>query len=124
MRNEGLVKTQIAGAAIGAYKIVKPGASADTVVQAAAATDKSIGVSDLGADAAGDRVDVVIDGVARVVYGGNVAYGDPLTSDANGNAVVAAPAAGANARVIGIAMLAGVAGDIGAVRLSPSVMQG
>lgn len=123
MRNEGLVKTQIAGAAIGAYKIVKPGAAADTVVQAAAATDKSIGVSDLGAPS-GDRVDVIIDGIARVVYGGTVAYGDPLTSDASGNAVAAAPAAGANVRIIGIAMVAGVAGDIGAVRLSPSVMQG
>lgn len=125
MRNEGLVKTYFAGAAIAAHRIVAPNGTDDlTVIQAAAATSKSIGVSDLGADASGDRVDVIISDIALVEYGGNVAEGDPLTADADGKAVVAAPAVGANVRVIGFATVNGVSGDIGSVRIAPSVMQG
>lgn len=120
MRNEGLQKTLIAGAAIEPNRIVKFDAAADTVIKAAAATDKMIGVADnLGASASGDRLDVIMDGIALVTYGGNVAAGDLLTSDSSGRAVAAAPAATASARVIGIAMEAGVSGDIGSVRLSP-----
>lgn len=124
MRNEGLIKTLIAGAAILAHRILKFDAAADTVVQAAASTDLLVGVSDLGADAADDRVDVILDGIALVEYGGTIAAGARLTTDADGKAVAAAPAAGANAQIIGVAMVAGVAGDIGSVRIAPSVMQG
>ena len=123
MRNEGLTKTLIAGAAVAARRVVKFGASDTAVLQAAAATDLSIGVSDLGADS-GDYCDVIVDGIALVEYGGNVTRGALLTADANGRAVAAAPAAGANARVIGVAMLGGVSGDIGSVRIAPSMMQG
>jgi hypothetical protein len=123
MRNEGLTKTLIAGAAVAARRIVKFGASETAVLQAAAATDLSIGVADLGADS-GDYCDVIVDGIALVEYGGNVTRGALLTADANGRAVAAAPAAGANARVIGVAMLGGVSGDIGSVRIAPSMMQG
>ncbi|MGD9599926.1 MAG: capsid cement protein [Steroidobacteraceae bacterium] len=123
MRNEGLSKTLIAGAAVAARRIVKFGASDTAVLQAAAATDLSIGVADLGA-ASGEYCDVIVDGIALVEYGGNVTRGAKLTSDADGKAIAAAPAAGANAQVIGIAMLSGVAGDIGSVRIAPSTMQG
>lgn len=124
MRNEGLIKTYNAGAAIAAHRIVAPNGTDLTVIQGAAATDKLIGISDLGADTAGDRVDIIISDIALVEYGGNVAEGDPLTSDADGKAVVANPAAGANVRIIGFAAVAGVANDIGSVRIAPSVMQG
>lgn len=125
MRNEGLQKTLIAGAAIAKNRIVKFDAAANTVIQAAAVGDKSIGVSDnLGADAAADTLDVIIDGIALVTYGGTVAAGDLLTSDSTGRAVVAAPAAGVNNRVIGVAMDAGVVGDIGSVRIAPASVQG
>lgn len=119
MRNEGLQKTLIAAAAIAKNRIVVFHATAaHTVQQAAAAADKSIGVSDnLGADAAGDTLDVIVDGIALVTYGGDVAAGDLLTSDAQGRAVVAAAAD----RKIGVAMVAGVSGDIGSVRIAPSV---
>ncbi|REM14738.1 DUF2190 domain-containing protein, partial [Mycobacterium tuberculosis] len=73
---------------------------------------------------AGDRIDGVRLGIAEVEYGGAVAAGDPLTSDASGRAIVAAPAAGANARLVGFAEVAGVLGDIGSVFISPCVMQG
>jgi len=123
MRNQGLTKTLIAGAAIAAYRIVKFGAADTAVLQAAAATDLSIGVSDLGG-ASAEPTDVIVEGIAVVEYGGDVTRGAKLTADADGKAIAAAPAAGVNAQVIGIAMLSGVAGDLGSVRISPSVMQG
>lgn len=120
MRNEGLQKTLIAGAAVAKNRIVKFGASDTAAVQAAAATDLLIGVSDNLGASSGEPFDVIIDGIALVQYGGNVTRGDLLTSDADGKAIAAAPAATASARVIGVAMVSGVSGDIGSVRIAPS----
>lgn len=117
MRNEGLAKTLIAGATVAARRIVKFGSSDTAVVQAAAATDSLIGVSDLGG-ASGEPTDVIVDGIALVEYGGNVTRGDLLTADADGKAVAAAPAATASARTIGVAMQSGVSGDIGSVKIA------
>lgn len=122
MSNPGLIKAFKAGAAIAARRVVKFEADGD-VVQAAAATDAVIGVSDLGA-AAGQTVDVILSDTAAVEYGGPVTFGAPLTADADGKAVVAAPAAGANNWIIGQAMVDGVAGDIGLVHIAKSQMQG
>lgn len=123
MRNEGFSKTLIAGAAVGKNRIVKFDSTDTTAIQAAAAADKSIGVSDLGADA-GDAFDVIMDGIALVEYGGNVTRGDLLTADASGRAITAAPAAGTNARIVGVAMLSGVLGDIGSVHIEIGSVQG
>lgn len=109
----GLVKNYVAGAAIVANRIIKHGASDAVMVQATAAADKSVGVSDADA-ASGARVDVVLSGTTDVQYGGAVTRGDLLTADANGKAVVAA----AGNRVIGVALVSGVAGDIGEVLLA------
>ena len=117
-------KQYIAETAVGANLIVKPGSTDDYQVQSAAATDYLIGVSGNVAGAAGERVDVIREGIADVVFGGAVTRGAPLTSDANGKAVVAAPSAGSNVRIIGFAEVSGVSGDIGSVYLSPGVMQG
>lgn len=117
MRNEGIAKTYYAGAAVAAHRIVKHGADELHAVQGAAATDKIIGVSDLGADAAEESMDVFHSGIVLVVYGGTVAAGDLLTSDAGGKAVVAAPAATVSNRIVGVAMQAGVSGDIGSVNI-------
>ena len=47
-----------------------------------------IGISGrLGASVSGDRCDVTRAGLEEVQYGGTVAAGDPLTSDANGKAI-------------------------------------
>jgi prophage tail gpP-like protein len=120
MRNEGLVKTMIAGAAVAAHRLVKfDGTTAAQVIQATAASSVTIGVSDLGADAAADMLDVIIDGIATVEAGGTIAQGDPVTSDANGKAVVAAPAATVTARIIGFAMEGAVSGDLFGVRIAP-----
>jgi hypothetical protein len=121
MRNEGLAKTLIAGAAVAARRIVKFGSGDTAVVQAAAATDLSIGVSDLGASS-GEYCDVIVDGIALVEYGGEVTRGQLLTADSNGKAIAAAPAATATARAIGVAMVSGVSGDIGSVLIAHSAV--
>jgi hypothetical protein len=125
MRNEMLSKSYTAEGVIGAYRLVKFGAADGGVLVAAAPADKIIGVNGRMPFAAiGDRGDVVRMGIAEVEYGGAVAAGDLLTSDASGRAVVAAPAAGANNRIIGVAEVAGVLGDIGSLMLEPGSMQG
>lgn len=125
MANPGLIKAFNAAAVIAAFRICKPSGTGNDVVQAAAATDLSIGVTgEVGAKAIGDTVDLVMTGLVDVQYGGNVSRGQELTSDADGKAVAAAPAQGVNNRVIGIAVVAGAADDIGKMLIAPSVKQG
>jgi hypothetical protein len=87
--------------------------------------DTIIGTTtEVGTDGAGERQDVHVAGVVEVEYGGNVSRGDYLTSDATGKAVPPTPAAGDNENVAGIALAGGVDGDIGAVLLMQSRIQG
>ncbi|MBE9102767.1 capsid cement protein [Vacuolonema iberomarrocanum] len=117
IRDYGHVRNYEADGAIGAYRIFKPGTAEGQIAAAAAATEPLLGVTtDIDA-ADGERVDGVRSGFAPVIYGGNVAVGDWLTSDANG-AAVATTADGAN--VLGRAEVAGVAGDRGSVFLTPT----
>lgn len=113
-----------AGGAISARRIIKFGSADNSVVQSAAAANLHIGVSTEIAAASGEPVDVHTDGIREVDYGGTITRGAKLTSDANGKAVAAAPAQGANVEIIGIAMVSGVDGDIGLVKIAPSTMQG
>jgi hypothetical protein len=109
------IKSLPAAAATGPYLLVKLGVSGAQA--SAAATDDIVGVSDsMGADA-GKMLDVIQGGWAEVRYGGNVAAGKPLTADANGRAIQAT--AGNGVRIIGFAMVAGAADDIGAVLIAP-----
>lgn len=118
MRN--LILPFTAGAAIVGCRIVKVGAADGTAIQAAAATDALLGVSDPMGAAAGKTCDVHLNGTPDVEYGGPVTRGARLTSDAQGRAIVAAPAAGATVEIIGRALVAGVLGDRQAIHLSPS----
>ncbi len=88
----GLITNHVAGAAVTKYLFAKFGADDDKAILADANTDLIIGVfTDL--DAAQDaRVDVCREGITPIVYGGTVTRGQPLTTDANGKAVVAVPA--------------------------------
>ncbi|ARO88174.1 DUF2190 domain-containing protein [Nitrosospira lacus] len=122
--NPVLTKSFKAEAAISAYRIVKFGTADNQVVQAAAAADFSVGVSTAVAPAINERCDVVMSGLAEVEFGGTVTRGGPVTADASGKAVAAAPAAGANARIIGFAHVSAVSGDIAPVLLAPGLMQG
>lgn len=91
---------------------------------AAASTDLVIGVNEALPVVAGERVDVIRAGIADVEFGGNVTRGQPVTADADGKAVAAAPAAGVNAHIVGFAEVSAVAGDIAPVMLTRGVMQG
>lgn len=125
MANPGFSKNYNAVATISAYHIVKPsGVNDGEVVPAAAATDPILGVSQNVDVAAGQPVDVIHGDSANVQLGGQVSFGDPITSDVNGCGVKAAPAAGSDARLVGFALTSGVAGDIIPVDIELGVMQG
>lgn len=124
MANQLLAKNYTAGGAVSPYRIVKPGASNGTVVQAAAATDALMGICGEIGPASGERVDIIKSGIGRAEFGGNVTRGDPLTSDSSGKAILAAPSAGSNVRIIGYAEVSGVSGDIGDILIAPGLMQG
>lgn len=119
MNNPGLIKSLLAAAVILPHRIVKFGADDAHIVQAAAATDASIGVSPLGADTIGQVCDFATEGLATVEYGGAVTRGAFLTSDAQGRAVATTTG---GARIIGIAMVSGVLGDLGSVKIAPSAL--
>lgn len=103
-----LIKAFRAAAAIQGYLIIA--AQADgTVNVAKGKTEKLLGAAgSMGARAAGDMLDVDQAGWSEVRSGGNVSFGDLLTSDANGKAVTAET----GDRTIGIAMQDGSSGDI------------
>lgn len=118
-----LTKSFDAGAQTKPYRFVKLTGEA-TVQHAAADTDTIIGTTtEVGAES-GARQDVHVAGIVEVEAGGNVSRGDYLTSDANGKAVTAGPAAGDNNSVGGIALAGGVDGDIIAVLLVQTQIQG
>lgn len=102
----------VAEAAIDRSLILMPGTVAGKLVKATGPTAKLLGTADTGVDvAANDMVDLELRPICTVKLGGNVAWMDPITSDANGKGVTAAPAAGANVRIIGYALTAGVLND-------------
>jgi hypothetical protein len=115
-----------AGGAIGFARLVVHGTADDTVVQASAATGNLLGVCvQPGGAASGERADVALSGVVDVEAGAAITRGSLITADAQGRAIVPAPAAGANARTAGVAMAAAVAaGDIIPVLLSQGSIQG
>ena len=124
-QTSGIEKSVKCSAAIAAaFTIGKFGADDDTMSLAAAATDMLAGVFQHATSTVGDEVRVMLDGITKIKLGGTVTRGQPLTSDASGQAVAAAPAAGTNVRIIGIATASGVAGDIITMLIAPSVMQG
>ena len=124
MSNANMIRNFKAEGVIPAFTIVKMGSADGQILAAAAATDKLMGVTtDIGA-AINERADMIMGGVADVLFGGAVTRGDPLTSDASGRAVTAAPAAGANVRLIGFALVSGVLGDVGQIEVKQGLMQG
>ena len=124
MSNPLLFKAYVAGGAINPYRIVRI-TNADTVEQAAAVLNTLIGVNTDLPIVSGERVEVMMQGIAYVEAGAAIAVGAPVTSDSSGRGIAAAPAAGANQRIIGFALDAAVAaGDQIRVLLSPGQVQG
>lgn len=126
MANPGLVKSMVAEAAVLPYRVVKFGTADGQVIQSAAAADAHVGVADnLGQSTAGHRVDVVLDGMAEAEVGAGVTRGALLTADAGGRVIAAAASAGANVRVIGVAMASATAeGEIIPIAVQPGSFQG
>lgn len=118
MANETLIKNFTAGAAINPFRLVKFDTSDHVVIQAAAAADLAVGVCGALGPASGERVDVVLAGIAEVDFGGTVTRGAMVTADASGKAVAAA----STNRTIGIALVSAVSGDRAPVLIAPSVM--
>jgi hypothetical protein len=109
MSNPGLIKSKKAEGTIYPNRIVKHGSADGLIAQGAAATDALCGVStEVGAEDGG-VIDIVKSGIPEIEFGGTVAAGDPLTSDADGKAIKATVA---GSRIIGFADVAAVAGDI------------
>ncbi|AFY72079.1 hypothetical protein Pse7367_3856 (plasmid) [Thalassoporum mexicanum PCC 7367] len=127
--NHILTTTYTAAGTIDQYRIVKFGSSDNTVIEAIAATDRLVGVAYIPGvsgtqKVSGDRLEVVLSGVAELKAGGTITRGDLVTSDANGQAVVAAPGAGVNNQAIGKALVSALSGDVFPVLLAPQQIQG
>lgn len=123
--NPTLVKSFIAGGAIGARALVKFGSADGTVVAATAATDSIVGVCvQPGGAGSGDRVDVAISGIAEIKFGGTVTRGGTVTANSDSEGVAPAPAAGVVNRIVGIALQSTSDGDIGDVLLAQGEVQG
>jgi len=123
--NPTFYKSFTSGGLVPPYRLVAHGAAADEVALATGPTAAIFGVSQqLGAEAAGRRVDICLGGLPEAELGGAVRAGDPLTADGDGKAVVADPAKGQRARVVGFALSSGAAGDIAAFQFAPGLIGG
>lgn len=111
MNNPGLSKQLKASAAVEKYRIVVLSSDGE-MAQASAVSSLSVGVNDSLDVESGEFGDAIVSGIAPVTYGGAVAVGERLTSDADGRAV---PVSAATDVVIGKAMVSGVVGDTGSV---------
>jgi hypothetical protein len=118
------IRSYVAAANVAGKRLVKFTA-ARTVNIAVDAAAPVIGVSERTGGDAGKMLDVITGGDAIVVAGAVIAAGAPVTADAQGRAVTAAPAAGVNAWIAGFAVdAATAAGDEIAITLSRSRIQG
>jgi hypothetical protein len=125
-RNEfGLIKNFTAAAAIKPRRVVAFATAEGQVEVAVSATAKPfVGVTGVvGAVAAGERIDVYLDGVRDLEAGAAFAQGVDLTVDNQGRVVAAAPAATATSRIIGQALgLSTAAGQLVPVRIAPGAI--
>lgn len=112
---------RVGAAAIAGFLIAKFGAGGLAEV-AGAGTDPLIGAAgSLGAPANG-MVDVTETGWSEVRAGGNIAWGDPLTSNNAGKAVKAVPVPGSVVRIIGFARSDAAADDVIPYLVAPCVL--
>lgn len=125
MNDLGLIKTFTGAGEINRRRIVAFTGTEGSVALATANTDALCGVTGIHpCTGAGERVDVTQHGYAEVYFGGDVSQGDPVTADANGAAVAAAPAAGVTVRVIGFANQDGSDGEFGQILVAPGTFTG
>ncbi|OYZ76083.1 MAG: hypothetical protein B7X88_22365 [Polaromonas sp. 17-63-33] len=114
----------MAQALIAGFLIIKHGAVDNSAALAAAPTDLLLGTNDALPKEIGEQVDYPTAGTGQVKLGGIVTRGQPITADAASKGVAAAPAAGANNRIIGFALQSGVADDVIDYHIAPGYVQG
>ena len=110
-----LVKNYEQETAVVQYRFIKAGTADGLVKLAADNQDKIIGISSDYVDSgAGNRVDVTHFGIGLIQLGDTVAFGDLLTTDADGKAVTADDDMVDEETIYsgGVALESGVAGDI------------
>lgn len=112
MTARNLVLSLVAVSALTANRLVALDATGK-VKPATANTDAIIGVSDDVDTPAGSVAAVLVDGAVPVKLGGTVAAGDFITAGAGGVGVAG------TGRVVGIALQAGVVGDVIDVLVQP-----
>jgi hypothetical protein len=120
----GLEKEVNTSGTVGQYTLATPGADDNTFVQASGVTALLAGVFQFPPSTDQPQVRIRMSGISWVQISTAVTRGQPVTSDANGNGVPAAPAAGANNYIIGYAMASGVAGQLIPVLIAPQRIQG
>lgn len=111
-----------AAEAMAGYLIAMHSAANGTVELATGDTDPLIGAVDSLGVAEGDLADFNFGGVSEVKLGGTVAAGDPLTANADAEAIEATPDASTQVRIIGFALGAGVDGDIIQYAIAPGCL--
>lgn len=123
---KGIEKEVSVTGTVAQYTLATPAGSDNNTYEAASGpTVPLMGVFQFAPNTDQPQARVQISGVSLVKLGaGGATIGQPLTSDANGNAVYANPAAGTNNYIIGFACATGVAGNIIPVMLAPGRIQG
>ncbi|QYD20539.1 DUF2190 family protein [Klebsiella quasipneumoniae] len=115
MNIPGLITCHKAEVALAARRLVTHGTVPDEITLAIDGSKLIIGVTTLVAASAGEPADVVRSQLTPVVYGDDVAAGDPLTADAEGRAVPAT----AGQFYLGFAEYDGAEDDLGSVWIAP-----
>lgn len=121
--NPGLTKSFNAEATINPCRFIKAGAADNGAIQATDGAAPTLGVTTENISAAsGGKIDCVMSGIAYLELGGSVTRGGYLKPDANGKGVAVTIVAGTPVYLGAKALVSGVAGDIIAVHVFPSVV--
>lgn len=122
--NNLLTKTLKAEGAILPYRIVKMGSNDGGIIAAVDAAAPVLGITGDATYANGDRVEVMVQGIAKLKSGGTIARGGYVTASTAGVGLAAAPSAGVNNDVIGIALVTCAINDIFDVLIGQTRIQG
>ncbi len=117
-----LTKSFRAPAAIAGYLIAAATGVGNAVRVANSPTDALIAAVDAMGAPAGGMADIDVVGISSVRFGDDVAFDDPLTSDAEGRAVKAEPIEGEIVRIIGFAMCDAGEDDVGTYWVAPGLI--
>jgi hypothetical protein len=121
----GIEKEVSVTGTIGQYTLATPaGTDNNTFEAASGVTAPLLGVFQFAPTADQPQVRVMLTGISWLQVSAAVNMGNPITSDANGNGVAAAPAAGVNNYIIGFALATTSGAGMVPVLIHPGRIQG